>query len=165
MSGREKCNKDFLGAYKSKFQKKFVKWGLSSCVVSGRRVSIVDLEKMIASTPRYERVDSINIHDGSTYALKYPPYSSKPCSAELHPLSPRSFYMFLHCPQLSLMAFCGGGCVCVHVHACADVRAQLLQTRPDLFFLPQSHYLPSQSSAINSVIRLSANHDYLRESH
>lgn len=38
LSGREKCNKDFLGAYKSKFQKKFAKWGLSSCAVSGRRV-------------------------------------------------------------------------------------------------------------------------------
>lgn len=33
----------------------------------------MDLERMIASTPRYEGVDSINIHDGSTYALSTHP--------------------------------------------------------------------------------------------
>lgn len=55
LSGRKQCNKDFLGAYKSKFQKKFTETGLSSCAVTGCGVEVLGIERMIGSTPRYER--------------------------------------------------------------------------------------------------------------
>lgn len=78
----------------------------------------MDLEGMIVSTPRYEGVDSINIHDGSMYALSTHPAPANPSQLNFTP-SPRA--SVCSCITLNQVPLFLCLCVHVHVHECADV--------------------------------------------
>lgn len=82
----------------------------------------MDLERMIASTPRYEGVDSINIHD-ATYALSTHPTPINPAWLNFTPTpqEPLPALALLSAESHCFLWLCVCVHVCVHVCACANV--------------------------------------------
>lgn len=77
----------------------------------------MDRERMIASTSRCEGVDSINIHDASTYALNTYPSPANPTRLNFTPSSPgASVCSRIALSWVSLLFVLA--CVCAHVCIC-----------------------------------------------